>query len=588
MNWTFDTETLVNPNFTYVWGWSATKIDDTLWTKVGNTLDSFFEWCFHNCEDDIFYIHNLKFDGEFILIWLLKNGYVYDEKIKYKKSFKCLITDKGLWYTIDINHFGAKIHFRDSMKLLNFSIDKIAKDFNLPICKLKIDYEKFRFEKHNMTRQEYEYITHDTKILAMALKKLFDIGYTKLTISSQALDMYKKIIGRKNFNKIFPVLEIYNDIKLAYKGGWVYVNPSYKNKEVGSGYVLDYNSLYPFCYGGGKFNLPYGTPIYFEGEYKKDRLYNLYIQHFECEFILKKDMLPTIQIKGSSFIETEYLESSDGQVVDLVLTNIDLELFFNHYEVTNIKYIDGYMFRSRKDLFTRYVNINMAKKIQAKKEHNDVLKISSKLMLNSLYGKFGKNPYSSKKIPYINSDYILKFKNSEVERSDEIYIALACFVTSYARFLTISTSQHFKNSTKNGKKFDRFLYSDTDSIHFLCDDNENLIDILEGLPIDNYKLGYLKCERYFSKAKYLRQKCYIEYGFDIDEDVFEEIKEKDNKKQDMKVTIAGLPANLHKYVTFENFKQGLDIKEFLVDKGKLRPKHVSGGICLVPAKWSIK
>ena len=56
----------------------------------------------------------------------------------------------------------------------------------------------------------------------------------------------------------------------------------------------------------------------------------------------------------------------------------------------------------------------------------------------------------------------------------------------------------------------------------------------------------------------------------------------------MKVTIAGLPANLHKYVTFENFKQGLDIKEFLVDKGKLRPKHVSGGICLVPAKWSIK
>lgn len=85
--------------------------------------------------------------------------------------------------------------------------------------------------------------------------------------------------------------------------------------------------------------LPYGTPIYFEGEYKKDPLYNLYVQTISTIFKLKPGKIPSIQIKNNlSFEPTEYLESSNGDLVTLTLTNIDLELFKENYDITYIKY----------------------------------------------------------------------------------------------------------------------------------------------------------------------------------------------------------------------------------------------------------
>lgn len=85
--------------------------------------------------------------------------------------------------------------------------------------------------------------------------------------------------------------------------------------------------------------LPYGNPIYFEGEYKEDPLYNLYVQTISTIFKLKPGKIPSIQIKNNlSFEPTEYLESSNGDLVTLTLTNIDLELFKENYDIKHIKY----------------------------------------------------------------------------------------------------------------------------------------------------------------------------------------------------------------------------------------------------------
>lgn len=83
--------------------------------------------------------------------------------------------------------------------------------------------------------------------------------------------------------------------------------------------------------------LPFDFPVYFEGQYKEDKVYNLYVQMITCRFKLKKNKIPTIQIKGnkSYFRENEYLESSNDEIVCLVLTNIDLKLFLEHYDVEN-------------------------------------------------------------------------------------------------------------------------------------------------------------------------------------------------------------------------------------------------------------
>lgn len=77
------------------------------------------------------------------------------------------------------------------------------------------------------------------------------------------------------------------------------------------------------------------------GKYEEDKIYNLYVQMISCSFEIKKDRIPTIQIKNKSmyFMSNEYLESSYNKIVTLVLTNIDLKLFFEQYNVYDLKYV---------------------------------------------------------------------------------------------------------------------------------------------------------------------------------------------------------------------------------------------------------
>lgn len=71
----------------------------------------------------------------------------------------------------------------------------------------------------------------------------------------------------------------------------------------------------------------------------------------------------------------------------------------------------------------------------------------------------------------------------EIRKS--IYIPIATFVTSYARKKTIETSQKIRDFSLNKYGVDLYVYSDTDSIHCLFDNGDELKDIIE---IDDYKL----------------------------------------------------------------------------------------------------
>ena len=84
----------------------------------------------------------------------------------------------------------------------------------------------------------------------------------------------------------------------------------------------------------------------------------------------------------------EYIKSSNGEIVTLTLTSVDLELFFEHYNVENIVFHSGWKFKGLRGLFNEYISYWTEKKINAKKEHNTALYRIAKLMLNSLYGKF--------------------------------------------------------------------------------------------------------------------------------------------------------------------------------------------------------
>ena len=85
----------------------------------------------------------------------------------------------GQFYSITLyfekkNKKVHKVTFYDSLKIIPFSVDQIAKSFNLPISKLKIDYRKERSKGHRLSLDERKYITNDVLIVAKALKVLFD------------------------------------------------------------------------------------------------------------------------------------------------------------------------------------------------------------------------------------------------------------------------------------------------------------------------------------------------------------------------------------------------------------------------------
>ena len=573
---TADFETNVSETDCRVWAYALCEIGNTDNFLYGNDIADFINWCANKKENYVLYFHNLKFDGEYIFSYLLENGYtcIKNKKEREDKTFTTLISDTGQFYSIEIffetknpKHIN-KVTIYDSLKILNFSVEMIAKDFNLPIRKLELDYKKIREKGHILTNDEIDYIRNDVEIMSRALKIMFDENLTKMTIGSDALANYKEI--NKNFKKYFPIIpyKIDKDIRKSYKGGFTYLNEYYKEKETGAGIVLDVNSLYPSVMMYEK--LPFGEPIYYDGKYQEDTLYPLYIQTISCIFDIKDGMIPTIQIKNNmSFLPNEYIKSSDGDIVTLVLTSVDLELFLKHYNIREITYHSGWKFKAIKGLFSTYIDYWSQRKIDAKKDNNTALYRIAKLMLNSLYGKFGLNPDVRSKYPYLNEDGIVKYALYDAEIRDGIYIPVASFITSYARYKTITTSQIIKEYSIKKYKKDLYVYSDTDSIHCLFPDGKELENIIE---IDDYKLGAWKEESKFKRGKYIRQKCYIELGFD----------------EKMNVTVAGLPKKLGNLITFENFNVGFTTENIDTDTKKLTYKHVKGGVLLVDTEFSIK
>lgn len=554
-----DFETTVDPADVRVWAGCAVDIEALEVVYIGHDLDSFMVYL--QDKNSVCYFHNLKFDGEFILHWLFTHGFKYSEQRK-DKTFQCLITDDGLFYSIEVvfeklkNKTYKKVVFYDSLKKLPFKVAVIAKAFELSMSKGEIDYKAPRPVGYEMTPEEKDYIIRDCKIVAEALKIQFKQGLKKMTNASDALNGYKSIIGKNTFEKWFPVLpvELDADLRRAYKGGFVYLNPLHRNRRGLQGITLDVNSLYPSVMYYKV--LPYGYPVYFEGAPEPSEKYPLYIVHLKCCFELKPGHLPTVQLKNNRrFVETEYLTTSrvefggfeENEPVEMWITNVDHQLLMDHYDLTEVEYLNGFKFKGAIGMFKDYIDHWM----HIKETTTGALRQLAKLMLNSLYGKFATNPKARKKIPYLDpEDNIVRYRYDDYETRDPVYTAMGCFITAYAREKTIRSGQTV---------FDRFIYADTDSLHLIGPEAP------EGLEIHPTHLGAWKNEGCFEDSKFIRAKTYMETVDGV-----------------TKVTCAGMPDNVKKQVTYDNFHSGSTFT------GKLMPRRYPGGIILEETTFTIK
>lgn len=579
---TCDFETTTDPNDCRVWAYALCEIGNPSNFMYGNCIEDLIDWCKKQKDNVVLYFHNLKFDGCFISYYLESHDFKWIPDIKEASTntYTTLITNLGAWYSMEIffsvnGKHRNKVTIYDSLKILNFSVAEIAKGFGLPISKLELDYTTYRAPGHKLTQHEIDYIRNDVEIVARALDVLFKQGHTKMTIGSDALAHFKSMCP--DFRNLFPVLpaEIDRDIRQSYKGGFTHLNPLYKEKEGGSGWVLDVNSLYPSVLREAL--MPVREPLPFDGKYEEDIMYPLYVQCLSCRFEIKPGKIPSIQIKSSfAFKPNEYLESSNGELVCLFLTNPDLELFFEQYGVFDIQWQGGWKFQAMHGLFEKYIDYWTEQKIKAGKEGNKAQRTLAKLMMNSTYGKFGTNPLGAKKRPYIGEDNALHELYLEMEERKPIYVPVATFCTSYARCKTIRTAQAVRDWSLRTKGFDAWAYCDTDSVHICRVDRNDLDELSDIIEIDDYKLGAWKIESRYWRSKYIKSKCYMEQWPDMSTNV----------------TVAGLPKKLGHLVNFDNFKIGFNTADFTDEEvgkegRKLTYKHVPGGVILVPTDFSI-
>ena len=522
---------------------------------------------------------------------IMKDGTIKEYKVK--RSRKAKHTNKRI------------TEFRDSLKKIPLPLRDIPKAYGIPLNKLSIDYTKYRPRNGELTEEEIAYLKADLQIPALALQNdIIKEKRCKLTASADALDDFKsrnplylrkiKYNGHKIsdlkmrdecFRRLFPCLDLFTtdyqetfDVfcRRSYKGGWTY----YKYDEprlIGDGLVFDVNSLYPSVMY--ECPLPYGKPHYYQGRYEElddfiKEEYPLFICHVLCEFEIKENHLPCIQIKGNfRFGDTVYLKSSGDEPVELYLTSVDLKLYQDQYQFNVLKFIDGIAFKAKTGIFKEYIDYWSHIKIEAGKTGNKGLRSLAKRMLNSLYGKFGTNPESSIKCPYLDENGIISFYGEPGETRESIYTPVASFTTAWARNKTIRSAQC---------NYDRFYYADTDSIHLsgLEPPKEN-----ELFHIHDSDLGKWKCEMVFHRAKYVRAKTYLESPYLKDGKVVENPSELDGtciKSDEPEVKCAGMPDNCKSMVTYDNFNYGAEFE------GKLMPKRIKGGVVLRETTYQIK
>lgn len=602
----FETTT-TDPQNVEIWSSCEIEIGEHVESSEENctwqsTMSKFFDWMKSIGDDACLYFHNLKFDGSYILDYLCKSDEwklaatssgellenVLDRK-KFSEKFKnhmytYCVTDKNVIYYIKLNIDDKIIMIKDSLKLLPFSLSQIGKSFKTEHQKLEMEYSD-KPPGYTPTPDEMKYIYNDVLVLKEGLEKYAEVACEEinelsLTIGSHCMKQYKKGVGYREFRATYPspeksklpTGETYDTyVRRSYHGGWCYLKPEYKYHPImSSGYVYDVNSLYPsVMHSASGCFYPVGRGHYepgpvsksLEEQYKSGKIY--FFIRFSCEFFIKKDHLPTVQIKNDYLYDsTEWLTTSTVRgipnVVTLTMTATDYYLFREQYDVKNLTIIDKVYYRAKKGIFDNYINYWY----KIKQTATGALRQLAKLMLNNLYGKFSTSAAANYITYDVSETDILSSTTHERREPDRaVYIPIGSAITSWARNFTIRHAQ---------ANFAQFVYADTDSLHMIGNKTD-AVDIIEH-PTN---LCCWKNETTWNSAVFSGQKRYIEHV--VEEDCEKVDKPYYNVKccgmgREAKQALSGWLENGQK--TYSDFRPGL------VVPGNIKGHRVNGGIFL--------
>ena len=494
------------------------------------------------------YIHNFSFFDAIFLIRIFSE--LTDMPIKPIIRDGRIIDLKFSFY---FNGTNFNLFFRDSYLLLPSSLRKLAINFNVenkgifPYSFVNLDnisldyigrvpsyqyftnlkmidyikyYKSFNHDKWSLRNETIKYCEQDCKTLYQIIRSfqkkifiLFRLDILKYpTLSSLAFAIFRSKFLK---NSKIPIIEgdLFKDIKEGYTGGAVDVYKPFP-KEGEKVFCYDVNSLYPSTMA--EFNMPVGAPTYFEGDISKIgpgsgyNLTNKLFGFFEVEIEAPKDMnIPLLQTR----IKTNCGYRTIAPVGTWRGTYFSEEIFNAMKYGYKFKILRGYLFENE-DIFSEYVDYLYKLKENSDSKSPDY--IIAKLLLNTLYGRFGMNPQmeshliiSNEETLKLNTQRVITnvidlkngkelvsffdnydWNNETSQKSLNISVAISAAVTACAR-IHMSIFKTMNDII--------LYYSDTDSAYV----NKRLDPKYIGS-----ELGKMKLEHIFDDAIFLAPKVY--------------------------------------------------------------------------------
>lgn len=408
----------------------------------------------------VIYVHNLNYDFQFMrgmIASLIETFDIKDVENAEERTdmygvprmeFGSYPNDREGCFVLAPNNRPAIIRFgnvelRDSSKKL--PAGTTVKEMGEMLGKPKLESPRGDFHpgwSRDLTDDDFQYVIRDAEIVAELMAQFHKEGATHATISSDAMASAKTIFnklhhtnGYGHWKKTFPELAYNTDkfLRRGYMGGINYAAHIGLNE--GPIVALDVNSMYPTVM---KYDLlPYGNPI--ETDDPVADGFALYVIRADMKLTLKPGMCAVFKFKRKDDADLEGIKTSDPVRTcehwhDLTLTNVDLENYGRFYDIEIKPGTDAYLgFQAEIGLLAPYIDYWFEVKRTAPK--GSVRRALAKLMLNSLYGRFGFSPDVS--IAYFGydediDDIALMTEPDQLENVPG-YLPYAMFVTANAR-----------------------------------------------------------------------------------------------------------------------------------------------------------
>lgn len=602
---------------TWVCAWDLMPVElepDTAHIRRGRTIDSFMA-AVHDIYDMVneerkrpkkitVFTHNLKFDGDFIIWWLLHGHGQISNEVR-----------ENVLYSFVAHYEGIEITFRDSLKIFPQSAAAIGKLYGIKKLAGEWDYNKYRDEHTEITEQEWQYVDHDVMIISRALADYRQQGYVENTQAAIAYNdrlrktypKFKKTLARvykdrdyERFLSFYPdeirplPFDLHKHLMLGYFGGISYLNPLYARRDLQHVHSFDVHSMYPDKMAN--WRLPVGMPLIINNPTQSEAW--RMISNYDCVIVEWSGL--TLKLKGPEYFPALMFPTApqtsirmEGKIIrcrdeDAVLTGIDCRIMASEYDIQAGTITRVYLFKSRKGHYKDFVDYWMGIKSDADRIRNDPASTAeevanantqrsiAKVMLNSSYGKDGTKLLRKTHATYLSEEDLLE-SNIEIELADvEYYLPSAIFICALARY-------QLWNAVRLVRPY--FIYCDTDSVKV----TQEGYDILMASPdfdVDDYRLGAWGYEGEYLAARFVRQKTYS-------------YTQKDKHgRTERHYIVCGAPNDIKSVMRIDDFLPGMVIDLDTIHKsidpetgkprqGRLMPVRVHGGVILEESGFQI-